>query len=125
MCAILKVESGRSGGYVLLRCIRCHLLTYTSGAPHLLEKDDVYNGYFIPAGTIVLPNQWYVYNHLLLCVLIKWTVLICNRAMLHDEMEYPEPSLFLPERWILKKGQKEPRHPSKVTFGFGRRCVLT
>ncbi|KIM89841.1 hypothetical protein PILCRDRAFT_812637 [Piloderma croceum F 1598] len=70
------------------------------GAPHLLEKDDVYNGYFIPAGSIVLPNQW---------------------AMLHDETEYPEPSLFLPERWILKKGQKEPRHPSKVTFGFGRR----
>ncbi|KIM73756.1 hypothetical protein PILCRDRAFT_828807, partial [Piloderma croceum F 1598] len=70
------------------------------GGPHLLDKDDEYNGYFIPAGTIVLPNQW---------------------AMLHDETEYPEPFAFLPERWILKDGQKEPRHPEKVAFGFGRR----
>ncbi|KIM91461.1 hypothetical protein PILCRDRAFT_647 [Piloderma croceum F 1598] len=34
---------------------------------------------------------------------------------------YPEPSLFSPERWIMKDDQKEPRHPSKVTFGFRRR----
>jgi len=45
--------------------------------------------------------------------------------MLHDETEYPEPFAFLPERWILKDGQKEPRDPEKVAFGFGRRCVLT
>jgi cytochrome P450 len=44
--------------------------------------------------------------------------------MLHDEAEYPEPFKFLPERWILKNGQKQPRDPAKVAFGFGRRCVL-
>ncbi|KIM77529.1 hypothetical protein PILCRDRAFT_825308 [Piloderma croceum F 1598] len=70
------------------------------GGPHLLDKGDVYNGYFIPAGTTVLPNHW---------------------AMLHDEVEYPDPFSFLPERWILKEGQKEPRDPAKVAFGFGRR----
>jgi len=69
------VESGRPRGQVLLRYIRRYLLTYTLGAPHLLEKDDVYNGYFIPAETIVLPNQWCVYNHSFLCVLIIWMVL--------------------------------------------------
>jgi cytochrome P450 len=51
-------------------------------------------------------------------------MLISNRAMLHDEVEYPDPFSFLPERWILKEGQKEPRDPAKVAFGFGRRCVL-
>jgi cytochrome P450 len=44
--------------------------------------------------------------------------------MLHDESEYPEPSAFLPERWILKEGEKQPRDPTKVAFGFGRRCVI-
>jgi Cytochrome P450 len=51
-------------------------------------------------------------------------VLMCIRAMLHDETEYPEPFSFLPERWILGDGGKEPRHPAKVAFGFGRRCVF-
>jgi hypothetical protein len=44
-------------------------------------------------------------------------------VMLHDEIEYPEPFEFLPERWILEDGQKQPRDPTKVAFGFGRRCV--
>lgn len=44
--------------------------------------------------------------------------------MLHDEAEYPEPFKFMPERWILKDGQKEPLNPVKAAFGFGRRCVL-
>jgi cytochrome P450 len=28
------------------------------GLPHELVKDDVYEGFFFPAGTNVLPNQW-------------------------------------------------------------------
>jgi len=44
--------------------------------------------------------------------------------MLHDETEYPEPFAFLPERWIMKDGQKQPRDPTKIAFGFGRRYVL-
>lgn len=27
--------------------------------PHLLTEDDVYNGYFLPKGTLVVPNSWY------------------------------------------------------------------
>jgi hypothetical protein len=104
-----------------------HLLTCTPGIPHVLEKDDVYNGYFIPAGTVVIPNQWCVYGHFALssCDENVRCDNFYNRQMLYDETEYPEPSVFSPERWILKEGQKEPRHPSKVAFGFGRRCVLT
>lgn len=31
---------------------------YEEGAPHVLTQDDVYDGYFLPKGTMVLPNQW-------------------------------------------------------------------
>ena len=31
----------------------------SAGLPHALERDDIYNGYFIPKGTVVYPNQWY------------------------------------------------------------------
>ena len=32
------------------------------GIPHLLTEDDVYDGHFIPAGTIVVANQWYTFR---------------------------------------------------------------
>ena len=28
--------------------------------PHLLTQDDIYNGYYIPKGTICIPNVWQV-----------------------------------------------------------------
>ena len=28
------------------------------GIPHMLEKDDIYNGYFLPKGSLVHANQW-------------------------------------------------------------------
>ena len=31
------------------------------GVPHYIETDDIYNGYLIPAGSIVMPNIWYAY----------------------------------------------------------------
>ena len=49
--------------------IRSHLRTYIPGGPHVLDKDDEYNGYLIPAGTIVLPNQWCVQMFSLFVVL--------------------------------------------------------
>ncbi|KAF8240485.1 cytochrome P450 [Tricholoma matsutake] len=69
--------------------------------PHLLTADDVYKGYRLPAGTIVMPNAW---------------------AMLHDETVYPEPFEFKPERF-MKDGQLDPtvRDPAHAAFGFGRR----
>ncbi|KAF8219321.1 cytochrome P450 [Tricholoma matsutake] len=69
--------------------------------PHLLTADDVYKGYRLPAGTIVVPNAW---------------------AMLHDEKVYPEPFEFKPERF-MKDGELDPtvRDPAHAAFGFGRR----
>jgi cytochrome P450 len=47
---------------------------------------------------------------------IKTRVVLVNRAMLHDESVYPEPSRFMPERYL------DPNlKPPEAVFGFGRR----
>ncbi|KAJ7251368.1 cytochrome P450 [Mycena rebaudengoi] len=70
------------------------------GVPHAVAVEDAYRGYRIPAGSIVVPNTW---------------------AMLYDEIEYPDPYKFNPDRFLLN-GQLNPavRDPNLV-FGFGRR----
>ncbi|PPQ76076.1 hypothetical protein CVT26_004597 [Gymnopilus dilepis] len=69
---------------------------------HALTEDDYYKGYFIPKGTMVLPNIW---------------------AMTRDENLYPEPEKFKPERFLDASGNLN--NDSRVlAYGFGRRiCV--
>ncbi|KAI0774783.1 cytochrome P450 [Trametes elegans] len=73
------------------------------GVPHRSVADDIYNGYLIPAGSIVIPNQW---------------------AMSRDPEHYPDPERFNPDRFLLE-GQLNPniRDPESFVFGFGRRRV--
>lgn len=63
----------------------------------------MYDGYLIPGKSIVIGNAW---------------------AMLQDEMEYPDPKAFKPERF-LKQGKIDAsiRDPASIVFGFGRRYV--
>ncbi|KAJ7448970.1 cytochrome P450 [Mycena latifolia] len=70
------------------------------GVPHLLTTDDEYRGYRLPAGSMVMGNTW---------------------AILHDEVMYPDPNAFKPERFLLD-GKLNPavRDPD-AAFGFGRR----
>ncbi|KAJ7366653.1 cytochrome P450 [Mycena albidolilacea] len=69
------------------------------GVPHATTEDDIYNGYFIPKGTIVLANIW---------------------AMVHDESRYPNPDKFDPERFLNADGQLN-TDDYILAFGFGRR----
>jgi cytochrome P450 len=78
-----------------------------AGVPHLLEQDDVYNGYFIPKGTVVHA---------------------CEQAISRDPALYPSPESFNPARWLSPEfpSYREPltAHPTLVghhQFGVGRR----
>ncbi|KAI1075410.1 cytochrome P450 [Whalleya microplaca] len=78
-----------------------------TGIPHAIEKDDVYKGYFIPAGATVHALEW---------------------GITRDEATYPDAETFNPARWLEPKypTYKEPLtlHPNLngfSQFGFGRR----
>lgn len=72
-----------------------------------MTKDDVYEGYHVPKGAVIIPNQW---------------------AILRDEDIYPEPDSLRPERW-LEPGFPTYREPLTTFpnlkrfagFGHGRR----
>ncbi|EMD42005.1 hypothetical protein CERSUDRAFT_110546 [Gelatoporia subvermispora B] len=69
--------------------------------PHRATADDVYEGYFIPEGSLVVGNSW---------------------AILHDKKMYPDPLTYNPDRF-MKDGKLNPdiRDPATAAFGFGRR----
>ncbi|CUA69922.1 Cytochrome P450 2U1 [Homo sapiens] [Rhizoctonia solani] len=62
--------------------------------PHQCFQDDVYRGYNIKKGTIVIGNMW---------------------AMSRDEKDYPDPEAFNPDRFL------DPKVPPLPAFGWGRR----
>ncbi|KAF5390053.1 hypothetical protein D9757_003792 [Collybiopsis confluens] len=71
--------------------------------PHLSTEDDIYRGYFIPKGSVVMPNVW---------------------SILHNEEDYPEPDVFNPSRFLDENGRLDPsvKDPISAAFGFGRRA---
>jgi len=70
--------------------------------PHLNTQDDIYEGYFLPKGSIIIANTW---------------------SILHDEEDYPEPELFDPSRFLDADGKLDPniKDPATAAFGYGRR----
>ncbi|KAK6988672.1 cytochrome P450 [Favolaschia claudopus] len=73
------------------------------GIPHRLSKDDSYQGYHLPAGSLVIGNIW---------------------AILRDDKLYgSDTEAFIPERFLLVNGalNKVIPHPETILFGFGRR----
>ncbi|KAJ6466213.1 cytochrome P450 [Mycena sanguinolenta] len=69
------------------------------GVAHASSEDDVYDGYFIPKGTIVIANIW---------------------AMTHDGSIYHEPDRFNPDRFFTADGKLN-EDDTILTFGFGQR----
>lgn len=70
------------------------------GFPHRVTEDDVHDGYYIPKGSIIIPNQ---------------------RFMLHNPETYANPSQFNPERFLENDGKRSEVEPRTICFGFGRR----
>ncbi|KAG2067385.1 cytochrome P450 [Suillus decipiens] len=71
-----------------------------TGFPHCVTEDDNHDGYYIPKGSMVLPNIWF---------------------MLNDQRTYANPSQFNPERFLANDGKEPEVDPRTVCFGFGRR----
>ena len=71
------------------------------GIPYRVTQNDVYRGYFIPAGATVIQNIW---------------------AIFRDPEIYPQPETFNPDRF-LKDGKINPLvfNPEDRVFGSGRR----
>lgn len=98
-------------GLPLVRaCVKETLRYYPvtgGGFPHKLTQDDVYDGYFLKAGTVVHPVQWAIHR---------------------DPELYPDPDTFNPSRW-LDPSFPTYREPLTVypnlqnytAFGHGRR----
>ncbi|EJD05381.1 cytochrome P450 [Fomitiporia mediterranea MF3/22] len=87
---------------IMKETIRWHTVA-PQALPHTLREDDVYNGYHIPAGSIVIGNTWNI---------------------THDPALYPDPMEFKPERFINSEGKLDfsgATDPSKFAFGYGRR----
>jgi len=70
-----------------------------TGLPHMISEDDIYRGYYIPQGSMILANLW---------------------AISHNELKYPNPDMFMPERFFLEDGTLNDDDVRWV-FGFGRR----
>ncbi|KAG2007166.1 cytochrome P450 [Coprinopsis cinerea AmutBmut pab1-1] len=81
---------------VVSEVLRWHAVVPTS-VPHRVSEDDVHNGYFIPKGSLVIANIWY---------------------LLHDPSVYHDPMVFKPERFLGPVPEPDPRN---ACFGFGRR----
>ncbi|KAB5591991.1 Cytochrome P450 family protein [Ceratobasidium theobromae] len=79
---------------VILELLRWHPVTPT-GVAHRCFEDDVYRGYNIEKGSIVIGNLW---------------------AMSRDESFYKDPNAFNPDRFL------DPKVPPLPGFGWGRRC---
>ncbi|EUC62769.1 O-methylsterigmatocystin oxidoreductase [Rhizoctonia solani AG-3 Rhs1AP] len=65
-----------------------------TGIPHACFQDDIYQGFAIPKGAMVIGNIW---------------------AMSRDEKVYPDSENFNPDRFL------DPSVPDCPVFGFGRR----
>ncbi|KAK0458203.1 cytochrome P450 [Desarmillaria tabescens] len=61
---------------------------------------DVYHGFDIPAGTMVVANAW---------------------AITRNESLFPDPETFNPERHLNRDKEVEIPEPTSLAFGFGRR----
>jgi hypothetical protein len=107
----------------LFSIVFCVKLTTDAAFPHCTNVDDIYNGQYIPAGTIIMGNAWYAEFFLVLFPCLFFTDNDGYRSMFHDPVFYPNPTEFKPERYLKEDGtlNPDPKDPCTFAFGFGRR----
>ncbi|KAG2119058.1 cytochrome P450 [Suillus discolor] len=70
------------------------------GFPHGVSEDNIHDGYYIPKGSLIIANLWF---------------------MLNNPETYANPSQFNPERFLTNDGKQPEPEPRTICFGFGRR----
>ncbi|KAL4068367.1 cytochrome P450 [Scleroderma yunnanense] len=70
------------------------------GVAHRTSEDDIHDGYYIPKGSLVVANMWF---------------------MLRDPRSFSGPMEFRPERFLVCEGKQPEQDPRTICFGFGRR----
>ncbi|KAI9441785.1 cytochrome P450 [Lactarius indigo] len=79
--------------------LRWHMVA-PMGGPHSSTDDDVYRGYFIPKGSMIIADAW---------------------AVLHNPELYPDPEAFNPGRFLYEDGSFRDDPAIQLAFGVGRR----
>ncbi|KZV60962.1 cytochrome P450 [Peniophora sp. CONT] len=79
------------------------------GVPHRSIQDDFYNGYFIPQGTIVIPNVWEMNR---------------DKEVYGADADNFNPARHLDKEGKLLKGLPGTKEENHHTFGFGRRICI-
>lgn len=107
---------------VLKECLRWRPILPLA-LPHMSAAEDVYRGWRIPAGTVVLANSWYADSTLLFPRLGELTILCAGRTISRDSSVYADPEHFIPERFLTPDGRPnaDVLDPRAFAFGYGRR----
>ncbi|KAG6337367.1 hypothetical protein ID866_1740 [Astraeus odoratus] len=63
------------------------------GFPHCVSEDNIYRGHYIPKGSLVFPNVWF---------------------MLHDPRVYSHPMEFRPERFLMHESKNPENDPRSM-----------
>ena len=106
---------------IIKECLRWFPLA-PLGVAHSTIEDDEFRGYFIPAGTVIMPNVWCVDKSLLKCASNVRHLTTVSRACMFDPDVYEDPEVFRPERFI-RDGMLDSNVCDRIDFifGFGRR----
>ncbi|RYP52908.1 hypothetical protein DL768_002004 [Monosporascus sp. mg162] len=78
---------------VVSEALRWHPIA-PMGLPHVTTRDDVFEGYLIPRGAMIIPNIWH---------------------FTHDPAVYKDPMSFNPDRFLA---DSPPPNPRDYVFGF-------
>lgn len=79
------------------------------GAPHRCMQDDWYNGYFIPAGSMLIANVWEMNR---------------DPKVYGDDAAEFNPNRFLDVEGKLRPAIADTKDESHFSFGFGRRICM-
>lgn len=78
----------------------------------------MYDGYFIPKGSLVFGNIWYDLLQLVIFFAIHRST---RRQIAHDPKYYHNPMSFEPERFLASDTHTPEMDPCRFAFGWGRR----